>query len=206
MLANHAAARVLAGAAVAVLVVLCGLVAQPAARVSLEQRFAVVGRGRRGELLVEPVIAGRRLGGRRAEGLRLLGGADQAQNQRLIHQQLTDTRPECGPAWNPEGTPNGCGPTRPARDYGADINLTEETNWMFDNSGAGIECCPCLGRGVNRWAPTQASCTRAYKEGVERPQPPGGCCDLRFCDKRGLGAAGSAMTSSKTRETITRTR
>ena len=144
------APRIFASVAAALLVVACVLLTRPAARASLQQRFEVVGRGSQGQLLVEPVIGARRAGGR-GQGLRLLAGGGGLARQRGVQQLVVDPeRPECGKAWNPEGTPNGCGPTRPAVDYGADINLTEETQWMYDNSGAGLECCPCLGKGVDR--------------------------------------------------------
>lgn len=167
-------ARILASLAAALLVVACVLLARPAARVSLQERFEVVGRGRQGQLLVAPVVGARRVGGR-GQGLRLLAGGGGLARQRAVQQLVVEPERECDKAWNPEGTPNGCGPTRPAVDYGADINLTEETQWMYDNSGAGLECCPCLGKGVDR-------CVAQSPASVQRrlPHPRIFCTKVKF--------------------------
>jgi len=75
----------------------------------------------------------------RRQGLRLVvpgGRANQLMLERLAITGVPDRCAMDGP---------NCGPTRPEKDYGADIELPGE-----GFLGIKYECCPCLGRGAQR--------------------------------------------------------
>ncbi len=72
------------------------------------------------------------------------------QRQRQLSRLVAIEEPRCSQE------KGNCGPTAPPVDYGADVDLTE--GWL----NLEYECCPCLGRGVQRIGYDQFNMAGSY--------------------------------------------